>query len=176
AMPVYGTVASRFNDDGVTALYQGIAAKLAAKGLQLSAGILPAAQGKCSSNVHVVVPSKRARYLAEIAEAVRAYHAQGLEQSRVARDRQSLLAAKRMSGTAVLDSLLEEKDAALHAHSKKLLDSWPETVKSYSGDESVTEVRGRELRTKLTTTSLSGTKVPKVALPRFEDAGEILRW
>jgi methylmalonyl-CoA mutase len=175
-MPVYGTIASRFNDDGVTALYQGVAAKLKEKGLKLEAGVLPAVAGKCSSDVHVVVPPKRSRYLAEIAEGVRAYHEQGLQQSRLARDRQSLLAAKRMSGTTVLDALIQEKDAALSGEAKKLLDAWPETVKAYAGDESVTEVRGRELRTKLTTTSLSGTKVPKVALPKFEDAGEILRW
>ena len=176
AMPVYGTIASRFNDDGVTSLYQGIAAKLAAKGLEVRAGVLPAIERRVSSNVNVVVPAKRARYLAEIAEALRGYHAHALEQSRVARDRQSLLAAKRMSGTADLDALIGQKDAALDAASKSLLDSWPETVKAYSGDEFVTRVRDRELRTKLTTTSLSGTKVPKVALPRFEDAGEILRW
>jgi methylmalonyl-CoA mutase len=176
AMPVYGTIASRFNDDGVTALYQGIAATLTEKGLKLSQGNLAPIKGKISSDVHVVVPAKRARYLAEIAEAVRAYHEQGLQQSRIARDRQSLLAAKRMSGTTVLDALIEEKNAALGAQATTLLESWPQTVKSYSGDESVTKSRHRELRTRLTTTSLSGTKVPKVALPKFEDAGEILRW
>ncbi len=176
AMPVYGTIASRFNDDGVTALYQSIAANLKGKGLKLSRGVLAPMKGKSSSDVHVVVPAKRARYLAEIADAVRAYHEQGLQQSRIARDRQSLLAAKRMSGTSVLDALLEEKEAALGTQARALLESWPRTVQSYSGDESVTKVRDRELRTKLTTTSLSGTKVPKVALPRFEDAGEILRW
>ena len=176
AMPVFGTIASRFNDDGVTALYQGIAATLQAKGLQLSAGILAAIGSRSSSDVHVVVPAKRARYLAEIAETVRAYLEQGLQQSRIARDRQSLLAAKRMSGTTVLDALIEEKNAALSAQARKLLESWPQTVKAYSGDESVTKSREREVRTKLTTTSLSGTKVPKVALPKFEDAGEILRW
>jgi len=176
AMPVYGTVASRFNDDGVTALYQGIAARLAGKGLQFAAGILPAATGRCSSDVHVVVPAKRARYLAEIAEGVRDYHAQGLQQSRVARDRQSLLAAKRMSGTAVLDALIAEKNSALGAQAKALLDSWPQTVKDYTGDEFATRSRDRELRTRLTSTTLSGTRVSKVALPKFEDAGEILRW
>ena len=180
AMPVYGTIASRFNDDGVTALYQGIAAKLKDKGLKLSQGILASMKSRSSSDVHVVVPAKRARYLAEIAEALRAYHEQGMQQSRIARDRQSLLAAKRMlgtsGGTSALDALIEEKNAALSARAKQLLESWPQTVKSYSGDESVTKSRGREVRTKLTTTSLSGTKVPKVALPKFEDAGEILRW
>ncbi len=176
SMPVYGTVASRFNDDGVTALYQGIAAKLAAKGLQLSAGTLPAVNARHSSDVHVVVPAKRARYLAEIAESMRAYHEEGLQQSRLARDRQSLLAARRMSGTTVLDALIEAKSAALSAQAKALLDSWPLTVKAYTGEEFATKSRDRELRTKLTSTTLSGTKVSKVALPKFEDAGEILRW
>ena len=180
SMPVYGTIASRFNDDGVTALYQGIAAKLKEKGLKLAPGILAAMKSKSSSDINVVVPAKRSRYLAEIADAVRAYHELGLQQSRIARDRQSLLAARRMlgpsGGTAALDALIAEKEAALGTDSRELLDSWPGTVKSYSGDESVTKSRDRELRTKLTTTSLSGTKVPKVALPRFEDVGEILRW
>jgi|CXWL01.1.fsa_nt_gi methylmalonyl-CoA mutase len=176
SMPVYGTIASRFNDDGVTALYQGIAAALKGRGLKLSPGTLASIESKRSSDVNVVVPAKRSRYLAEIADAVRAYHDEGLQQSRIARDRQSLLAAKRMSGIAGLDALIEEKAASLSAASKKLLDSWPDTVESYSGDKSVTKVRGRELRTKLTTTSLSGTRISKVALPKFEDAGEILRW
>jgi isobutyryl-CoA mutase len=179
-LPVYGTIASRFNDDGVTALYQDLAAALKAKGLALAPGALPEIQGKFSSNVNVVVPPKRARYLAEIAESVRSYHELGLAQSRLARDRQSLLAAKRMlgtgGGTEALDRLIAEKEAALQAPARALLEAWPQTVQAYSGDESVTSVRGRELRTKLTTTSLSGTRVPKVALPRFEDAGEILRW
>ena len=180
-MPVYGTIAARFNDDGVTALYQGIAAKLAGKGLKLDAGRLPKVRVRVSSSVNVVVPGARARYLAEIAEGVRAYHAHALQQSRVARDRQSLLASKAMlaqagKDAAALDPLIEQKTAALDLRSRKLLEMWPDTVKAYSGDEYVVKIRDTELRTRLTTTSLSGTKVPKVALPKFEDAGEILRW
>ena len=175
-MPVYGTIASRFNDDGVTALYQGVAAALAAKGLKLSPGTLPKSATRVSSDVNVVVPPKRSRYLAEIADAVRAYHQHALAQSRIARDRQSLQAARRMSGTKDLDALLAEKDAQLEARSKRLLEMWPDTVKAYSGDEYVVRIRDREIRTALTTTSLSGTKVRKVALPKFEDAGEILHW
>jgi len=176
AMPVYGTIASRFNDDGVTALYQGIAAKLTEKGLNLTPGVLPKAAGRVSSNVNVVVPPQRARYLAEIAEGQRAYLGHALEQSRVARDRQSLQVAKKMSGTRDLDALLGQKESQLDADSRRLLETWPDTVKAYSGTELVTKVRDRELRTKLTTTSLSGTLLPKVALPKYEDAGEILRW
>jgi methylmalonyl-CoA mutase len=178
-MPVFGTIASRFNDDGVTALYQGIAAKLKEKGLQLSQGILASIKGKSSSDVHVVVPAKRARYLAEIAESVRGYLLHAESQVRIARERQQLTAARQMLGKAApqeIDALVEQKNAALDSHSRKLLQHWPKTVAAYSGDEFVSKVRDKEVRTKLTTTSLSGTHVRKVALPRYEDHGEILRW
>ncbi|HVP08875.1 MAG TPA: fused isobutyryl-CoA mutase/GTPase IcmF [Burkholderiales bacterium] len=175
-MPVYGTIASRFNDDGVTALYHGITAKLAAKGLRLERGTLPRPAAPVSSNVNVVVPPKRARYLAEIAEAVRAYHDHALAQSRAARERQGLQTARRLSGLAALDAHIAQAEAKLDAHSKKLLEMWPDTVKAYAHEEYVVRIRGREVRTKLTTKSLSGTKVRKVVLPKFEDAGEILRW
>ncbi len=151
-MPVYGTIAARFNDHGVTALYQAILPNLVESGL-----------------------------LAEIAETVRGYHARTAEQSKIARERQQLLASKRMleeAGTdaAALDALIEERTAKLDARSIELLDGWPEVKKSYAGDEEVIKVREREIRTRLNTTSLSGTKVPKVALPKYEDHGELLRW
>jgi len=180
-MPVYGTIASRFNDDGVTALYHALAAKLAEHGLKLAPGKLPRPAGKVSSSIHVLIPAKRGRYLAEIAECARGYHAHALGQSRRARERQSLIAAKSMLQKAgkdahALDSLIDDRNSALDARSKKLIEMWPDTVRAYSGDEYVVRIRDREVRTRLTHTSLSGTKVPKVALPRFEDAGEILRW
>ena len=84
-MPVYGTIASRFNDDGVTALYQQIAGKLKEKGLRLSKGLLEKKAIKQSSEIHVVVPPKRSRYLADIAESVREYHRHAQEQARTAR-------------------------------------------------------------------------------------------
>jgi methylmalonyl-CoA mutase len=171
-MPVFGTIASRFNDDGVTALYQAIAARLAAKGLSLAPGALPTIETRVSSSVHVVIPPKRQRYLAEIAESVRSYHGHARQQAGLARERQQLIAAKAMLLKAgkqarELDSLIDEKNSALDARARKLL---------YSGDEYVVKIRGREIRTRLTHTTLSGTKVPKVALPRYEDHGEILRW
>ncbi len=170
-MPVFGTIAARFNDDGVTALYHAVAEKL---GIQ--AKHLPKPAAKVSSTVHVVVPPKRQRYLAEIAEALRDYHRKVEEQSRLARERQQLAGAKAMLGKAVpeLDSLLEKKK--LDPQAQALLDTWPDLVKAYSGDEQVVKVRNTEVRTRLTYTSLSGSKLPKVALPRYEDHGELLRW
>src|SRR5207249_4598401 len=175
-MPVFGTIASRFNDDGVTALYHAVAARLAEKGLKLQPGRLPRLDTKVPSDVHVIIPPKRQRYLAEIAETVRAYHQFAFEQSTIARERQQLAATRAMLGKELpeIQSLLAER--SLDADAKALLDSWPETLKTYSGDEQVVKVRGREIRTALGSASLSGTRVPKVALPKFEDHGELLRW
>jgi methylmalonyl-CoA mutase len=178
SMPVFGTIAARFNDDGVTALYHALAERLAQKGLQLRERRLPRPAVRASSAVHAVIPAKRQRYLAEIADTVRGYHEHITEQSRLARERQQLRATLDMVGKDLADvqQVLKEKEAALAAASKTLIDSWPETRKGYAGDEQVVKVRGKELRTRLTSTSLSGTKVPKVALPKYEDHGEILRW
>jgi methylmalonyl-CoA mutase len=170
-LPVFGTVASRFNDDGVTSLYLAVAEKL-----RFQAKKLPRPAGKVSSAVHAIVPPKRQRYLAEIADTVRGYHHRVEQQARLARERQQLLGTRAMLGRTFeeLDELIESRQ--LDPEAQRLLDTWPKVVKSYSGDEQVVKVRNKELRTKLTQTSLSGTKVPKVALPRYEDHGELLRW
>ena len=180
-MPVFGTIASRFNDDGVTALYQALVEKLSAFGLKPSPGKLPKVAGKTASGVNVVIPAQRGRYLAEIAECVRGYLAKAEDQARIARERQQLNATRGMlekagKGAADLVPLIEEKDRALESRSKKLIEMWPDTLKAYSGEEYVVKIRDKEVRTRLTSTSLSGTKVPKVALPRYADHGEILRW
>jgi len=180
-MPVYGTIASRFNDDGVTALYQGILPALVEHGLKIKPGSLPPIETRASSARNAIVPPSRSRYLAEVADTVRGYHARAEEQSRTARERQQLLAAKAMLSAAgknaeVLDPLIEEKNAKLDARPRQLVEDWPETKRTYAGDEHVVKVREREIHTRLNTISLSGTKVPKVALPGFEDHGEILKW
>ena len=121
-MPVFGTIAARFNDDGVTALYHAVADKL---GLRRQPGSLPKSKGKVSSAVHVVVPPKRQRYLAEIAETVRGYHQHAEDQARIARERQQLESTRQMLGKALpeIDALLESR--TLKPESQKLLESWP---------------------------------------------------
>ncbi|MBK6631186.1 MAG: cobalamin-dependent protein [Betaproteobacteria bacterium] len=180
-MPVFGTIASRFNDEGVTALYQGLLTKLAEHGLQTAQGKLPRAASKLSSGRNVIVPAMRARYLAEIAESQRKYHRHAIEQSRIARERQALRAAKAMLAacdkkTDDFDEVIAWKDGQLDPKAKKLLDMWPKTVETYSRDEYVVRIRDREIRSALNHVTLCGTRIPKVSLPRFEDEGEILRW
>jgi len=179
SMPVYGTIASRFNDDGVTAMYQGLTALLDERGFSHgSGGRLAVQTRRASSDAAAIVPPSRGRYLAEISECVRGYHAAAETQARLARERQQLRESKRMLGDAppALDSLIQERDQAMDARARALLDGWPALKSSYSGDELVTRIRDREIRTALTNTTLSGTTLPKVALPRYEDDGEILRW
>jgi methylmalonyl-CoA mutase len=181
AMPVHGTVASRFNDDGVTALYHALCQRLVAKGMRLAGGVLPRPAVPVSSQVNVVVPAARNRYLADIADCVRGYHRRASGQARVARERQALqttLDLLRQGGgdASTLGDLLAAKERELDPESRHLLASWPETARLYAGDELVVKVRGQENRTRLTTSSLSGLRIPKVALPRWNDDGELLKW
>ncbi|MCB1767466.1 MAG: cobalamin-dependent protein, partial [Candidatus Competibacteraceae bacterium] len=180
-MPVYGTIAARFNDDGVTALYHGVTRLLRDKGLKLESGRLATVEDKASSGKTVIVPAARARYLAEIADTVRGYHKRIEEQVKLIRQRQQLQAVQALlqaenKTVADLGPLLERVEAQIDPHARKLVDMWPQVRESYLGDEYVVKIRDKEIRTPLTRRSLSGTRIPKVAIPRFEEHGELLRW
>ena len=146
-VPVFGTIAARFNDDGVTAVYQYLRSVL-----DLPPGTLARVDTEVSTGSTVVVPPARERYLADVADTVRRYHAETEERVALARRRQHLLTAKDVLGVDV-EAHLPGRDP--------LLDEWPEAV-----DAVAAEVR----------TSLSGTSVPRVAIPRYEDDGELLRF
>jgi methylmalonyl-CoA mutase len=181
-MPVFGTMAARFNDDGVTALYQALLPRLKELGLKAGASRLPPVHTRHSTHQTPIVPGKRARYLAEIAETVRGYKKRAAEQARIARERQQLLAAQALLAAECkeestnLHTLAADRDAKLDARSKKLLAMWPQMQQAYAGDEYVVKIRDREIRTRLTHTSLSGSKIRKVVLPRYDDHGELLKW
>ena len=179
-MAVFGTVAARFNDPGVTALYQELARQFAAKGFDgVTCGLAPLGI-KQSEPGAGLVPAERQRYLAEIAETVRAYHRQTAEQAGLARERQQLSESRRMlaeDAPAALDKLIEARGQALSAESRRLLDQWPAQRRAYSGDALVSTVRGRQIRTGLTIETLSGTRLPRVALPGFDaEHGALLAW
>jgi methylmalonyl-CoA mutase len=180
-MPVFGTMAARFNDDGVTALYQALVPRLAERGLKFGKALLPAVSVKHSSAGRAIVPADRVRYLADIADALRGYHRQVAEQSALARERQSLKIAKTIfegckKNAADFDELIAWKDGQLTPHARKLLAMWPDMKKAYAGDEYVVKIRDKEIRTGLIFETMSGTKIRKVALPRFDDEGELLKF
>jgi methylmalonyl-CoA mutase len=184
-MPVFGTQAARFNDDGVTALYQALKMRLGELGLKLSDGRLPLVSVRHSTNQTPIVPGARTRYLAEISDTVRGYKKKAREQARLAREIQQLNASAAMlrvekpersrAAEAVID-LAQQRELDQDPAARKLLAQWPDMQKAYAGDEYVVKIRDKEIRTALTTKSLSGTTIRKVALPTYEDHGEILKW
>ena len=181
-MPVFGTSAARFDDDGVTALYHHTKAALREHGLAGGAGVLPAVEGRTSTGLTSVLPTGRERYLAEVTDTVRSYHRRTALQVELVRRRQhlgttrGLLEAGQEQAQQAVEALLERTEAELDGDVRELLHQWPAVRERYDGDEQVYVVRGKEVHTPLTRTTLSGTKVPRVALPREGDDGETLRF
>jgi isobutyryl-CoA mutase len=184
-MPVFGTMASRFNDDGVTALYQALLPRLGALGLKVEPGSLPKVNVRHSTNQVAIVPGARVRYLADIADSVRGYKQRSRAQAVLAREIQQLRGAARMLRVGKPDkpraaeaalNLAQERQAMQDADARKLLAMWPQMQAAYAGDEYVVKIRDKELRTALTHTTLSGNKIRKVSLPHYEDDGEVLKW
>jgi methylmalonyl-CoA mutase len=174
-MPVYGTSAATFNDDGVTALFQHLGALLAEDGLTLQEGRLARVDRKTSTEYAAVIPPERVRYLAEIADTVRSYHADTESQATAARTRQHLRTAREIVGDSV-EEALTKAEKALPGEASELLDSWPQVVEDYSGDELVVKIRDKELRTQLTKETLSGNKIRRVSLPKYTEDAELLRF
>ncbi|PKO60811.1 MAG: methylmalonyl-CoA mutase [Betaproteobacteria bacterium HGW-Betaproteobacteria-18] len=189
-MPVFGTMAARFNDDGVTALYQALKVRLAELGLPVTDGSLPKVNVRHSTNQTPVLPAARTRYLAEISDTVRGYKAKARAQARLAREIQQLNATAHMllehdpckDGSAkpgaygTVLGLAQVRSERQDPACAKLLAQWPAMQTAYAGDEYVVKIRDKEIRTALTTKSLSGTTIRKVCLPQYEDHGEILKW
>jgi methylmalonyl-CoA mutase len=184
-MPVFGTMASRFNDDGVTALYQALRPRLAALGLALQPGRLPVVATRHSTQGRPIVPPARVRYLADIADSVRGYKRRALAQAALARELQQLRESARMLAEAnpdkhrareALGELAVRREEQLQPASRQLLAQWPAMQHAYAGDEYVVKIRDKEIRTGLVHTTLSGNKIRKVALPRYDCHGELLKW
>ena len=168
-LPVFGTVAARFNDDGVTAVYQHLRGLLAGHGLQLTDGTLAPATSRVSTHIGTILPSARQRYLAEIADAVRRYHATTEQQAVAARRRQQLAESADVieaSGrdASVVREVERELAATVDAATDALLTAWPARRAELTAAD-------RPVRT-----SLSGTDVPKLSVPQFHDHGELVRW
>ncbi|WP_406236682.1 fused isobutyryl-CoA mutase/GTPase IcmF [Nocardia sp. NBC_01009] len=176
-MPVFGTSAATFNDDGVTALYQHLTARLGEHGLRLEPGTLPRVETRASTRFAQIIPPARVRYLAEIAETVRGYHADTEQQVRAAQrvQRFEQVLAELPDDTAVA-ALLDNARSELSTENAALLADWPAVAESYRGAEQVVRMRDREIRTPLRRESLSGSSIARVALPRYTDHGELLRF
>ncbi|MBT8338815.1 MAG: methylmalonyl-CoA mutase family protein, partial [Desulfatitalea sp.] len=181
-MPVFGTIASRFNDDGVTELYHALLDQIEAKTGVAFKSQLQRTGTKQSSSKTIIIPPERTRYLSEISETVRAYHKTTESQAEAVRRVWHLEeTAAHLAGDAdtLLDRLkteIEESRKALTEETTNLVKNWPAIKAAYSGDELVYTVRGKEIRVPLYSESLSHQKIPKISLPQFKDPGEIYRW
>ncbi|MFW5967925.1 MAG: methylmalonyl-CoA mutase family protein, partial [Persicimonas sp.] len=176
-LPVFGTVASQFGDSGVTAFYQSVIERIY--------GAVPESKWKTSGPVtekqNEIIPPSRERYLAEIAETCRDYRAYVEEQADIASRLYQVDGVKdSLEGDEALEGALEERQEALEdqlsKEAKALLEGWEDLVDDYSGDEYIVQIRDKEIPFDLTTETLSGTKVKKVALPKYRDWGDRLRW
>ncbi len=190
AMPVFGTIASKFNDDGVTALYHAIIEAIHAKTGVLLESSLEKPSGNTSSSKTIIIPPERTRYLSEIAEAVQHYHRKTASQSDGLRKIWHLEEAEKAltlsngespDGDAgiALDCLKQALDKALaevEPDARSLLGEWEEIAQAYKQDELVYLVREKEIRVPLYVESLCHQKIPKISLPDFKDPGETYRW
>jgi len=186
-MPVYGTIASKFNDDGVTALYHGIIDVLSEKTGIVFDTNLSRPTAKTSTSKTIIIPPERIRYLSEIAGTVRKYHQETTEQADAVRkvwhfkEAASAVSEDHQKGDAkeVLDRLkmeIERAENKLHPQTTHLFDDWEKIKNTYTKDELSYRVRNREIRVPLYTTSLAQTRIPKIVLPKYKDPGEIYTW
>ncbi|PGV51325.1 fused isobutyryl-CoA mutase/GTPase IcmF [Bacillus sp. AFS037270] len=178
-MPVYGTIASQFNDPGTNALFAALVEVINEKAgtdwvTSFSKAAVPEKQ-------NVIIPTDRRYYLREITEAVRGYHRKAEAQANIARKLFQLEGAitavqDQPEVVAALEAVKQETESQLTPESRKIIASWEQTKAAYSGDKFVTRIRDKEIITVLKSKSLSGLDIPKVVLPKYKDYGEILRW
>lgn len=175
AMPVFGCIASQFNDPGVNQLYQRLITLLREKaGLTLHSHM--SLTNETPEKIYIIPPS-RTRYLSEIAENNRKYDQWVLAQVETARQLYGLHQAMKTVGELPelrqkFDSLLKD----LNPHNWDIIQHWSGKRAKFYADEYVYKVRDKEIRVKTTTESLSHTKISKVALPKYQDWGDILLW
>ncbi|OUQ90345.1 methylmalonyl-CoA mutase [Brevibacillus brevis] len=184
-VPVYGTIASQFNDPGTNVLFAALMHRIVEKtGVDWSVEHLDTTPVKIHKTS--LIPTERINYLQDIANTVRQYRAYAEEQSLIARKLFQLQGAKETilaSGdsaaaelVAVLDKQIVLFEEKLHPECRRILENWPKLKEAYRKDQFVTKIRDKELVTKLFSVSLSGTRISKVAVPDYEDWGEILKW
>jgi len=178
-IPVFGTIASQFNDPGMNKLYAVIMKEIIEKtGANLKSNF--ASTDEMSEKIFII-PPKRVRYLSEITDTIKDYNNKVEEQKQI---------AQKLYGLELSQAVLVDNETALKAiedakksleldldpHNKKLLEEWSSKVEKYAGDEFVYKVRDKEIKVQTSTKSLSHSRIPKISLPKYEAWGDILKW
>jgi len=189
-LPIVGTIAAQFNDVGVNELFEKLFSAIEKK-CNVSFSHIADTQnkkGESTSTKSQIIPPKRVRYLSEISESNRGYDTWVNEQSAIASKLYQIngvvdtientpsLRSREGRGELNLAEIKDHFDKQLHPECKKLIEQWPSTIKKYTADFFEYQVRDKVIKQPLTVTSLSGTRIPKVVLPKFKDWGDILRW
>ncbi len=185
-LPIIGTMASKFNDEGVNHLFELLLKKIEAKTKIVFGKYHFAETAKVSQ---AIIPSNRVRYLSEISENNRSYDQLVKEQSAIATKLYQLHGAletlkqsesKALSPGEGLGEVLQRQitfyTEQLTPVARKLITNWPNKVAEYQKDFYEYTVRDKVIKLPMTTKSLSGTKIPKVVLPKYKDWGDILKW
>lgn len=181
-LPVVGTIAAQFNDSGINQLFGKIMNTIQEKtGVYFSSvSAIQAGLNETTTRAQII-PPKRVRYLAEIADANRSYNEWTNEQCVIASKWYQINGAiqslpANSPSKQELENIAASLESSLHQDCKKMIQQWPELVKKYQADFFEYTVRNKTIRQPLTTQSLSGTRISKVILPRYKDWGDILRW
>jgi methylmalonyl-CoA mutase len=179
-LPVVGTMASKFNDDGINHLFEWLLKKIEVKTHTKFGGVYFAETAKVSQ---AIIPSNRVRYLSEISENNRSYDQLVKEQSAFASRLYQLNGAKEALKGKADDALIKKMDEQILFYTeqltpvaRKLITNWPNKVNEYQKDYYEYTVRDKVIKQEMFTKSLSGTRIPKVVLPKYRDWGDILKW
>jgi isobutyryl-CoA mutase len=183
-LPVYGSIASQFNDPGMNRLYKAVMDKIVEKtGANLTSTF--AITNEMSEKIYIIPPA-RTRYLSEISENNRSYDKKAKQQSEIAdklygiRKTIDTIKESKMADKDRLVKSLEEEYANielnLDGHNKKLLETWEQRKKQYQDEYFIFKVRDKEIKIKTHYESLSHSQVPKIAVPRYTGWGDVLQW
>lgn len=184
AMPVFGTIASQFNDPGMNRLYRTVIDKLNER---LSLGWKSSFEmtGEMSEKIYIIPPA-RTRYLSEITDSIRSYNNWVESQAEVAqriygirKTLEALDASEIRDKSPIrpaLEELYKQTGLSLDGRNRQLLEEWPVKVKKFHEEFYTYKVREKDVKVKTYTESLSHTHIPKIATPRFEAWGDVLRW
>ncbi|MBL7925331.1 MAG: methylmalonyl-CoA mutase family protein [Bacteroidia bacterium] len=181
-LPVFGTIASQFNDPGMNNLYRTLMNTIATK-TQADLKSSYAATDEMSEKIYIIPPN-RTRYLSEISDNNRNYDQWANEQASVAQkmyalDQSIALLKKQPNASetvAVLQQTLSEQEILLDGHNKKMLTDWPAKSANYRNEFYEFQVRQKTLKIQTYTTSLSHQRIPKVSLPAYQAWGDLLKW
>ena len=179
-LPVFGTIASQFGDVGMDALYLTLLGHLEKRLGARSRSSIKIPKAVVTGNPHPIIPEKRSRYLGEIVETVRSQSAWVEGQVSIARRLYQLHGAECECEDSeikeAIHSRFEQLRGELHTDCWDLIQNWDKLKQAYTHDQQHFEVRGRTITVDTGVTTLSGSRIPKVALPRFEDWGEIVKF